>query len=66
VLTMVNQALSTGEQNDLRTENRQMAAEIERMKGQIEMLEAQQNSDWAQGRTDEPPSYLTSIASQHP
>ncbi|KAF5350254.1 hypothetical protein D9758_007857 [Tetrapyrgos nigripes] len=65
VLAMVNQALSTGEQeNDLRTENRQMAAQMERMKAQIEMLEAQQNSDWARGLTDEPPSYLTSIASQ--
>jgi len=70
ILGMVNQALSSGEAAhqgngvDVRSENRQMAAEMDRMRAQIEMLEAQQNSEWARGLTDEPPSYFTSIMPQ--
>ncbi|KIK61730.1 hypothetical protein GYMLUDRAFT_243410 [Collybiopsis luxurians FD-317 M1] len=68
IMGMVNSALSSGAnlataENDiqLQNENRQMVAEMQRMKQQIEMLEQDRESLWARGLSDEPPSYLTSI-----
>ncbi|KAJ3989315.1 hypothetical protein F5890DRAFT_1486856 [Lentinula detonsa] len=64
IMGMVNSALSSNQvpsEQNMQFENRQMAAEMERMRAQIEMLEHDRNSSWARGLSDEPPSYLTSI-----
>lgn len=65
IMSMVNHALSSGTQaspeQDVQT---QMAAEMERMRAQIEMLEQDRNSSWARGLSDEPPSYLNSIGNR--
>ncbi|KAJ3753114.1 hypothetical protein FB446DRAFT_785555 [Lentinula raphanica] len=64
IMSMVNSALSSNQlpnEQNVQIENRQMAAEMERMRAQIEMLEQDRDSSWARGLSDEPPSYLTSI-----
>ncbi|KAJ3999783.1 hypothetical protein F5050DRAFT_834761 [Lentinula boryana] len=64
IMGMVNSALSSNQvpsEQNIQFENRQMVAEMERMRAQIEMLEHDRDSSWARGLSDEPPSYLTSI-----
>ncbi|KAJ4469603.1 hypothetical protein J3R30DRAFT_3551364, partial [Lentinula aciculospora] len=66
IMSMVNSALSSGPHQisagqNIQSENRQMVAEMERMRAQIEMLEQDRDSSWARGLSDEPPSYLNSI-----
>ncbi|KAJ3878319.1 hypothetical protein F5051DRAFT_232894 [Lentinula edodes] len=65
IMSMVNSALSRSDQGptaqNFQSENHQMAAEMERMRRQIEMLEQDRDSSWARGLSDEPPSYIASI-----
>ncbi|KIK61728.1 hypothetical protein GYMLUDRAFT_574499 [Collybiopsis luxurians FD-317 M1] len=68
IMSMVNSTLSSGvnpatAENDIHIQNgnHQMAAEMQRMKQQIEMLEQDRGSLWARGLSDDPPSYFTSI-----
>lgn len=61
IMSMVNQALSGNSASPEQGLQSQMAAEMERMKEQIERLEQDRDSAWATGLSDEPPSYLTLI-----